>query len=101
MALPKLKTSEREHIKGLGSKWDAALAAAIMSVRREPKLVGLDKIREPMAYCAALKATGCPGHDGFVVPANAGTGTIEMEDIVNAAYTRAVSAAEQSQRVSA
>ena len=90
----RIKKSEQTHIDGLGDKWTRALAKASLSVRLNPKLVGLDKIREPLATRAALKATGAPGIDGFCIPETAGIPMREMQDIVDAAFTEAVNAAK-------
>ena len=91
-----IKKSEQTHMDGLGRKWDTALAAASLSARTNPKLVGLDKIRVPLATYAALKATGCPDHDGFVIPKEAGQPTIELQEIVDTAYAAAVEAAQRA-----
>jgi hypothetical protein len=54
-----MKANERDHIKAIGqSKFDAALAKASFCVRSDARLTGLDKIREPLAFEAALRATG-------------------------------------------
>lgn len=74
----KTKKSENDHIAALGDKWPLALAAASMSVRLDPKLVGLDKIRGPLAISAALKATGCPDHEGFCGPAQCRSGSSRL-----------------------
>lgn len=89
-----IKTSERKHIETLGRRWSDALAAASLSIRLNPKLIGLDKIRDPLALAATLKATGCPDHDGFVIPKGAGEPTREMQDVVDAAFALAVEVAQ-------
>lgn len=54
-----LKADEKHHIEEVGeSKFQAALAKATMVVRMDSRLTGLDKIREPLAFEAALVATG-------------------------------------------
>lgn len=87
----RIKKPEELHIKALGENWPRALAIASLSIRQNSKLVGLDKIRDPMAVCAALKATGCPDHEGFVIPKSAGDPHIGQE-IVDGAYADAVKA---------
>lgn len=89
----KLKTSEQEHIKALGHNWSRVLAAASLSVRLDPKLVGLDKIRAPLAIRAALKATGCADCEGFVVPKDAGPSVAGFQKICDAAFEAAFIAA--------
>jgi len=90
-----VKSSEADHIKRLGAWWNTALAATTMSVRQNAKLVGLDKIREPIAMQAALKATGCKSVMGFNLPKNAGEPFRDIEDLVNSAFAAAVEAAER------
>lgn len=54
-----MKANEKEHVAQIGeAKFQAALAKATMVVRTDSRLTGLDKIREPLAYQAALEATG-------------------------------------------
>ena len=82
----------------LGPRWERALAAASLSVRLQPKLVGLDKIREPLAVRAALRATGCEVCDGFVIPKEAGPPMPGIQDIVDAAFADAVKEAGEAFR---
>jgi hypothetical protein len=90
----KIKKSEQTHIDNLGTKWESVLAAASLSIRKSPKLVGLDKIRCPMAVAAALNATGCPNHKGFVIPNEAGAPVYGIQEIVDGAFVAAVEAAK-------
>lgn len=54
-----MKANEKEHVAQIGeAKFQTALAKATMVVRTDSRLTGLDKIREPLAYQAALEATG-------------------------------------------
>jgi hypothetical protein len=86
----KLKKSEQDHIKALGKRWHEALAAASLCVRSDPHLVGLDKIREPLAYQAALCGTRCPDHPGgFVIPASAGPPHQGIQEIVDHCFAAA------------
>lgn len=94
----RIKKSETDHMQKLGARWERAVAAATLSVRTDPKLVGLDKIRLPLAIAAALKATGAPGHDGFVIPKEAGPPHAGIQDVVDAAFVAAYEAAERTMR---
>ena len=86
----KLKKSEQDHIKAC-KNWNEALAATTMVVRTDPRLVGLDKIRVPLAYHAALEATNCPDHPcGFVVPKEAGPPHRGIQEIVDHCFAAAV-----------
>lgn len=97
MALPKLTGAEKSHISAQGKKFDDALARATMCVRSCGKLTGLDKVRAPIAWKAALKATGYEFEtDGFVLPASAGELTAEINDIAAELFVRAVEAARPS-----
>lgn len=95
-----MKRSEQQHIDSLGER-RAAIAAASLSIRQDSKLVGLDKIRGPMAIAAALKATGCPDHEGFVIPKEAGPPMSGIQEFVDAAFIAAVEAAKLKISVSA
>lgn len=90
----RIKKAEEAHIKEC-KVWSAALAAATMSVRTNTKLIGLDKIREPLAFQAALRATGCPDMpEGFILPAHGvGVHTQEIIEVCAAAYDAALEAA--------
>lgn len=58
-----MKAAERDHIEEFGEeKFERALIAARMEIRKSSKLVGLDKIREPLALAAAFHATGHGEH---------------------------------------
>jgi hypothetical protein len=91
----RLKPTEERHIKSLGDKWSRALAAASMSIRTDSKLVGLDKIRQPLAIVAALKATGAADREGFVIPKSAGPPHYGIQEVVDAAFHAAVAAAQK------
>jgi hypothetical protein len=90
-----MKTSEREHIEAVGDRWPAILAATNLSVRQNAKLVGLDKIRQPLAIQAALKATGF-GNQIFQLPYSAGKLYADMQTITDAAFAAAVEAGERA-----
>ena len=89
-----MKKTEQEHIKELGERWPAALAAASLSVRTNPKLVGLDKIRRPLAEAAALRATGADV-PCFTVPFSAGGHPAQIQGIVDVAFADAIKAVEK------
>ena len=56
-----MKKIEEDHITAVGlATFDAAHAKATIAVRSDGRLVGLDKIRKPLAFEAALLATGFP-----------------------------------------
>lgn len=92
----RIKKSEQKHMDELGDKFKRELAAASLVVRTNPKLVGLDKIREPLAIAAALNATGCPDHQGFVIPKEAGPPMPGIQDIVDTAFKDAIAAARET-----
>lgn|GEM_PF-3275517 len=92
-----MKKSEHDHIQKLGARWAPVLAATSLSVRQESKLVGLDKIRIPLATTAALKATLCPDAPPvFTVPAIAGKHPEVIQEIVDTAFAKAVEAGERA-----
>jgi hypothetical protein len=73
------KSAEMKYIKEHQSAFDAALARATLSIRQNAALVGLNKIREPLAFCAALKAINYPNAPaGFTPPKEAGEPTMEL-----------------------
>lgn len=89
-----MKKSEANFIEANKHRFATALAKASMSIRTNSRLVGLDKIREPMAFAAALRALDFEGAaSGFAIPKGAGEPTQAMQDIVDAAFAAAVEAA--------
>lgn len=86
------KKAEEDHIKSNQKAFDAALAKATMSVRSNAAFVGLNKIREPLAFQAALKATGY-NVTNFNVPKTAGPPNADVQARVNDAFLEAVNAA--------
>ena len=55
----KIKKVQEQHIKSVGeARFNSALGAATLSVRNCRSLVGLDKLRDPIAFEAAMRATG-------------------------------------------
>lgn len=85
--------AEKNHARAVGKPFDDALARATMVVRSSSKLIGLDKIRAPIAWRAALKATGYElDVDGFVFPKSV-EATVEITEIASDLYERAVQAA--------
>jgi len=87
------KKKEEEFVKAHESRFNAALAKATMSVRQDARFVGLNKIREPLAYRAALKATGYPDADAFAVPKEAGEPNVGVQEACDQAFEAAVEAA--------
>jgi hypothetical protein len=88
------KSAEMKYIKEHQSAFDAALARATLSIRQNAALVGLNKIREPLAFCAALKAINYPNAPaGFTPPKEAGEPTMELQQILDVAYEAAITAA--------
>jgi hypothetical protein len=68
-----------------------------VSVRSHAALIGLDKIRKPIAHRAALKATGFPMTvDGCPLPVEAGQPYAETQLVVDEAYKAAVKAAQEA-----
>jgi len=66
--IPKLTSKQKKHIKDRGAQFDNALARATMCVRSCGKLIGMEKVRAPIAWRAALAATGYPFEtEGFVM----------------------------------
>lgn len=54
-----MRADEKAHVAAVGEpKFNSALAKATMVVRMDGRLTGLDKLREPLAYQAAMEATG-------------------------------------------
>lgn len=89
-----MKQSEAAFIKQHQKAFDTALAKATMVVRTNPRLVGLDKIRVPLAFAAALRALNFEGaKPGFSIPKGAGEPTQDVQDVVDAVFTAAVEAA--------
>src|SRR5215831_14688114 len=61
LELPMKKVSETEHVKTVGeTKYRRAFIAALIEVRKDNRLIGLDKFRHALAHEAALRATGFP-----------------------------------------
>jgi len=54
-----MKADEKAHVAEIGeARFNAALAKAAMVIRMDSRLTGLDKLREPLAYQAAMEGTG-------------------------------------------
>ena len=87
-----MKKIESDHIETVGGAvFDAALAKAAMQIRQDRRLVGLDKIRIPLAFEAALLATGFPPR-GFSLGKTVEM-TVEMQAICEEVLKLAVGAA--------
>lgn len=85
--------AEEEFIKAHEDAFAVALSRVTISVRGNSAFVGLNKIREPLAYRAALKAIGYEGINGFAIPKEAGAPVGDVQDIVDRAFAEAVEAA--------
>ena len=87
----KLTAGEKKHIDWLDTEWTVALAVASMSVRSNSKLIGCDRIREPLAIKAALLGAAYTDADkSFVAPAEAGEPIVGTQEILDAAFAAAV-----------
>ena len=82
--------AELEHAKKNPGPFTSALARATMVVRSNSKLIAADKIRETIAWDAALNATGFPKvmtfPKGMLL-------TIDVREIVDKLFADAVEAA--------
>jgi hypothetical protein len=88
-----MKKDEELHIETIGDeKFDAALAKATIEVRQDRRLVGLEKIRQPLAFEAALLATGFPRR-GFSL-GKGQTMTVEIMEICEEVLKKATDAAK-------
>jgi hypothetical protein len=87
-----MKKAMEVHIKEHQEAFDSALAKATICVRSCPALVGMNKIREPLAFSAALEATGYI-IGGFAVPPEAGPPNPQTQAIVDKLFRDAVAAA--------
>lgn len=92
------KKAELAFAKNHGARFERALTAATIAARQDSRLVGLDKIREPLAWHAALKAIGYEDNGvpltGFAVPPSAGTVTTEIQEVADSVFAAAAAAAE-------
>lgn len=87
--------NEKKHIKKQGERFTLALCHATMVVRASPHFVGLDKVRAPIAWQAALKATGY-NTAPFVLPPDAGDPMSETDEIAAQLFEDAVYAARKA-----
>ncbi|MCZ7564714.1 MAG: hypothetical protein M5U08_13820 [Burkholderiales bacterium] len=90
----RMTSDERKHVERIGAAaWAAALARASLVVRSDTRLIGLDRIRAPLAHHAALRATGFLARPVFpkVVSAHM---TGEMQRICDELLARAIAAAK-------
>lgn len=90
----KIKATEKEHIDAVGDRWHRVFAATTIAVRSSSKFTGLDKLREPMALQAALKATGF-GNPGLIIPRTAGDNRF-CQEIAGEVFADAVKAGERA-----
>src|SRR5215471_15270994 len=86
--------AERNHVRTTGKAFEVAHQATTWTVKSSGKLVGLDTVRDPIAWKAALKATGYKV-PGMVFP----RGVLieqEMQDLADALFADAVEAARSA-----
>ena len=86
---------ERDHIKACGDRWYRALARTTEAVRRDARLTGLDGIRKPLAFRAALKATGMESARYVCNVPPAGPQT-DINHVVAEVFDRAVAFAREA-----
>ena len=90
----KTKTSARRtFIAANQAAFDKAVCAATLRVRQDNRLIGLDKVRRPLAEDAALAAIGYP-IGCCVLPGKANTGAIQpiLDELFAAAREAALAA---------
>lgn len=81
---------DEEHIKSFGEKkFERAVALASFEIRQDSRLTGLDKIREVLAFEAAMQATG-NGERPLIIPRGCGEGIQQTQDICEELLKRAV-----------
>ena len=84
--------SEQEHIAKIGEeRFHKHLVLANMEVRSDARLVGLDKIREAIAFQAALQATGFRRR-GLVIPPKCGKVTARALIAASEVFMKAIRA---------
>jgi hypothetical protein len=88
----KITQAEKKHIEAHRDAFTVAIARTSISVWQNAALIGLNKIREPIAFQAALKATGYP-IAGLVLPKEAGQPRTDTQALAEQAFEAAVDAA--------
>lgn len=95
-----MKAAEKDHVKAVGEdKFNRAVGLAMVEIRRDARLIGLDKTRNAMAEEAAFRATGYEARP-FTPPKNAGDPSQEFLDLCAAILERATEAARKYQPAS-
>lgn len=98
----KLTSAQQRHCDNAPG-FAKALAAASFVIRCDSRLTGLDKIRTPLAYHAALAATNFRDKadvpiTGFAVPADAGPSNTGVQQVVDELFITARDKAEEALR---
>jgi len=91
-------SAEKAHIKKDGDRFATALAFATLAVRQDGRLTGLDRIREPLAFKAALRATGYEQARYVPPPVKPGGLPTDINEIAQLVFDRAVEAARDRLR---
>ena len=87
---------EKEHIQKVGAaRFQRAFDLAHYAIRKGSKLVGLERIREEMAYAAALEATGFKSKRPWAPSEACGVPTQVMWDICAEVFPIAIVAARK------
>ncbi len=88
-----MRKPEKDHIAKVGeAKFERALGLAMVAIRQDSHLIGMDKIRGAIAEEAALVATGFPPR-GLSIPKACGEPTQEVFDICERVLKQAIEAA--------
>jgi len=86
---------ERTHITACGDRFRRAHSAAAMVVWRDSHLIGLDTVRAPLAFWAAMKGTGYESAR-YVPPPVPPGGPTDFYDVVSKLFDRAADAARNT-----
>jgi hypothetical protein len=91
-----MKKKEEDHIKAVGqNKFDKAEAYAMAEIRKDSHFVGLNKIRDHIAFQAALRATGYES-EPLTLPKAAGVVSIEVQSLAETLLSLATNAARKA-----
>jgi hypothetical protein len=90
------RNREKEHIQKVGAaRIQRAFDLAHYAIRQGSKLVGLKRVREEMAYAAALEATGFKSKRPWAPSKACGVPTQVMLDICAEVFPIAIAAARE------
>jgi hypothetical protein len=91
-----MKQNEEKHIETVGlDKFNKAEAYAMAEIRKDGHFVGLNKIRDHIAFRAALHATGYD-EEPLVFPRTAGKVTIQVQSLGETLLSLATAAARKA-----